>query len=198
MKKLFWVTAVLAVVLCGMVACQLMTNVSPKEASAIVFDRHALVDRVRATFAELSASLEAETGDQFDFDNLRFFSATNLNGADETVVIIPLTADSPSYLVALQSEEEAPINSIVPLPHAGFLSLNPSNCFHSLENGVPYLIRMLGHESADVVNASGVWIRDATDVSWNRGAEEPEWYKYLGNTSFHFPTCAVITMNQGK
>ena len=166
--------------------------------SGSIFDRQGLIDRVKERCAPIEALLE-ETGDTLDYDNLRFFTATGLNGADETVVSVFLTLDSPSVQASLLTEKESPLADLVPLPLAVLLPLDPCTAFHSLENGIPYLYRILSYEQAELVNAKGEFIRYSTSFSWeNRGSDapEPEWHKYLGNYKFHFFTCGTVGTNQ--
>jgi len=151
--------------------------------SGSIFDRQGLIDRVKERCAPIEALLE-ETGDTLDYDNLRFFTSTGLNGADETVVSVFLTL---------------PLADLVPLPLAVLLPLDPCTAFHSLENGIPYLYRILSYKQAELVNAKGEFIRYSTSFSWeNRGSDtpEPEWHKYLGNYKFHFFTCGTVSTNQ--
>ncbi|MFC2078465.1 hypothetical protein ACFLSZ_00630 [Candidatus Bipolaricaulota bacterium] len=163
-----------------------------------IFDRQGLIDRVRERCEPIEALL-ADTGDTLDYDNLRFFTGTNLNGADETVVSILLTKDSPSVQAALLSEEESPLADLVPLPAVVLLPLDPCTSFHSLQNGVPYLYRIVSYEQAELVNAEGEFVRYSTAFSWEeRGTDdpEPEWHKYVGNYVVHFFTCGSISTNQ--
>ena len=167
-------------------------------ASNSIFDRQGLIDQVKVRCAPIEALLE-KTGDTLDYDNLRFFTSTGLNGADETVVSVFLTLDSPSVQASLLTEQESPLADLVPLPLAVLLPLDPCTAFHSLENGIPYLYRSLSYEQAELVNAKGEFIRYSTSFSWeNRGSDkpEPEWHKYLGNYKFHFFTCGTVGTNQ--
>jgi len=166
-----------------------------------VFDRQALIARVKARCASIDALLNETTGDRLDYENLRLSSGTSLNGADETVVSVFLTPDSPSAVAAMKTEQQAPLADLVPLPICVLLPLAPCDCLHSLENGTPYLYRILSYEQAELVNAAGELVRYSTAFSWqNRGAinPEPEWHKYLGNYIFHFQSCVTITTNQGS
>ena len=167
-------------------------------ASNSIFDRQGLIDQVKVRCAPIEALLE-KTGDTLDYDNLRFFTATSLNGADETVVSVFLTVDSPSVQAALLTEQESPLADLVPLPICVLLPLEPCTSFHSLENGVPYLYRILSYEQAELVNAAGEFVRYSTSFSWvarGTATPEPEWHKYLGNYKFHFFTCGTIGTNQ--
>ena len=194
-------TVLLALALTVMVVasgCLFQNPAAPTATSSVdVFDRQALIDRAKERCEPIEALL-AETGDTLDYDNLRFFTGTNLNGADETVVSVFLTADSSSHLAAMKTEEEAPLAALAPLPIAVLLPLDPCTTFSVLENGVPYLYRIVSYERAELVTADGEFVRYSTEMSWDRGTPdpEPEWHKYLGNYSYHAPSCVTITTNQ--
>jgi len=159
----------------------------------MVFNHAELVANVREVFKHMEPLLGE---DRFDYENLRLFSGTALNGADETVVFVPLTRESPTYLKMLQSEEEAPLADMAPMPVCGFLPLDPCDCFSVLQNGIPYLVRALTYHRAEMVDANGNYVRDTTEYEWQRGQQEPEWYKFLGNAACHCPGCSRITVNQ--
>jgi hypothetical protein len=179
--------------------CLLQREISPAStALSSVFDRQGLIERVRERCQPIEVLLDA-TGDTLDYDNLRFFSATNLNGADETLVWIMLTVDSPSIQAALLTEEKSPLADLVPLPFAVLLPLEPCTSFHTLQNGVPYLYRVISYEQAELVNAAGEFVRYSTTFSWEaRGTKdpEPEWHKFLGNHVAHLFTCGTVSTNQ--
>lgn len=173
-------------------------NPQMDSADGSVFDRQGLIDRVKERCEPMDRLLE-ETGDVLDYDNLRFFTGTSLNGADETVVSVFLTPDSPSAKAAMKTEEQAPLADLVPLPICVLLPLAPCTCFNILENGIPYLYRIISYQQAELVNAAGEFIRHSTTFSWeDRGSAnpKPEWHKYLGNYIFHFLSCATISTNQ--
>jgi hypothetical protein len=175
-------------------------NPQMESTAGSVFDRQELINRVKERCAPIDGLLEA-TSDVLDYDNLRLFTGTDLNGADETVVSVFLTPDSPSAQAAMKTEAQAPLADLVPLPICVLLPLAPCNCFHSLENGIPYLYRILSYEQAELVNAAGEFVRHSTSFSWKaRGAAnpDPEWHKYLGNYVFHFLSCVTITTNQNE
>ena len=200
MRRALAVAGMMLAMIVSVIACSSLEWLSPHEPQSAelgALDRAVLVEEVQARFEGMSRFLAETTGDRLDFVNLRFFSATNLNGADETVVIVPLTEDSPSYQLALQSEEAAPLAGIAPLPLGGMLPLDPCTAFHSLENNVAYLFRAISYEDAEIVDEAGERIRMATEFSWNRGGNDPEWYMYRGNTVIHFQTCATIRVNNG-
>jgi hypothetical protein len=176
-------------------------NPQTESTSGTIFDRQGLIDRVKVRCAPIDILLDETTGDKLDYENLRFFTGTNLNGADESVVSVLLTPDSPSAKAAMKTEEQAPLADLAPLPICVLLPLAPCNCFRSLENGVPYLYRILNYEQAELVNAAGEFVRYSTSFSWTeRGAAnpEPEWHKYLGNYILHFLSCGTISSNQGS
>jgi len=196
-----WTVVAAALLLLGMgliTGCLLQDTLSPTSLDPIpVFDRQAFIARVQERCAPIEALL-AETGDTLDYENLKFFSGTNLTGADETVVSVFLTLDSPSTLLAMQSEEEAPLASIAPLPFAVLLPLDPCTAFSVLENGVPYLYRVVSYDEAELVTADGVYARSSTAFSWDRANPNPEkeWHKYIGNYVFHMFWCATVSTNQ--
>ncbi|MCK5586924.1 hypothetical protein KAJ02_12705 [Candidatus Bipolaricaulota bacterium] len=189
----------LILVVLMVVGCLFQQPATPTSAmSSSVFDRQGLIERVQERCEPIEALL-AETGDTLDYENLRFFTATKLNGADETVVSIFLTEDSPSSQAAMLTEEESPLEALAPLPFAVLLPLEPCTSFSILQNGVPYLYRILSYEQAELVDAEGKFVRYATEFSWEeRGTSdpEPEWHKYIGNYIFHFLRCATISTNQ--
>jgi len=170
---------------------------SPQSVQVAGWDHAAFVDYLREAFAP-TEDLLAQTGDELDFERFRFFSGKDINGKDETVVVIPLTSASTSYRLAYRSEGEAPLAEIAPLPFAGFLSLDPSTCFSVLENGVPYIYRIVTYDKAELVDAKGAFVRHSTEFSWtHRGnPNEGEWYTYLGNIKFHFGQCTTTSTNQ--
>lgn len=192
------VIAVLGMLTCVLAGCALAGLLSPQatEIRGAGWDHAAFVEYLRGVFEPMD-SLLAQTGDELDFERFRFFSGKNLNGADETVVIIPLNEDCPSYRLALLDETEVPLADIAPLPYGGFLALDPCDCFSAIENGVPYLLRVVSYEQAEMVDANGKFIRPSTTFSWLRGGNEPEWYKFLGNVTFHFNQCITTGANQG-
>lgn len=199
MRKVVGVV-LLVVIGCTIVAGCLYDRLAQSQSlgNPLGWDHAAFAEYLETVFEPMVPLLE-ETGDTLDFERFRFFSGKDLNGADETVVIIPLTADSPSNQLAFMTEEEAPLADIAPLPAAGFLSLDPSTCFSTIENGVPYLYRILGYDvQAELVNADGSFVRSSTEFSWdNRGApNEPEWLLARGNVFFHFAFCGVVGTNQ--
>jgi len=199
MKRLVGVV-LLAVIGCVIVAGCLYDRFTLSQSldPAVGWDPAAFVEYLEEVFEPMTPLLE-ETGDVLDFERFRFFSGKDLNGADETVVIVPLTEDSPSYQWALLPEEEAPLADIVPLPFVGFLALDPCDCFRTIENGVPYLYRILGYDvPAELVDADGEFVRSSTEFSWeDRGAPaEGEWFLYRGNVIFHVIFCATTGTNQ--
>jgi hypothetical protein len=198
MRRAFGV-CVLGIVVCGLLAgCLLDRLSSPHSLDAVPgWDHAAFVRYLEGVFDPMLPLLE-QTGDALDFERFRLFSGKALNGADETVVVIPLTPDSPSARLALLSEEEAPLAEIVPLPLIGFLALDPSTCFHTIENGVPYLCRILGYDvQAELVDAEGNFVRSSTEFSWeHRGNPiEGEWFTFKGNALIHTGGCVVIRVN---
>ena len=199
MKRVFGVCS-LAVVVCGVLAGCLLDRSSASHSLDVApgWDHAAFVRYLEDVFEPMLPLLE-RTGDTFDFERFRFFSGKALNGEDETVVVIPLTVDSPSTRLAFMSEADAPLAEIAPLPVAGFLALDPCTCFHTIENGAPYLYRVLGYDvQAELVDAQGDFVRSSTEFSWeHRGdATEGEWLTFKGNIIFHFSCCLAIAANQ--
>lgn len=192
---------VLGIVVCGLLAGCLLDRLPSSQSLDAVpgWDHAAFVRYLEDVFEPMLPLLE-QTGDTLDFERFRFFSAKALNGEDETVVIIPLTMDSPSTRLAFLSEEEAPLAEIAPLPSVGFLALDPCTCFHTIENGVPYLYRILGYDvQAELVDAEGNFVRSSTEFSWEHRGDpiEGEWLMLKGNIIFHGTDCEQTTTNQG-
>jgi len=189
--------AFLALIAAVILAGCLYDQWSPQSVQVAGWDHGAFVDYLREAFAPTEGLL-AQTGDELDFERFRFFSGKDINGKDETVVIIPLTVDSPSLQVALLSEADAPLAGVAPLPFAGFLALDPCTCFHTLENGVPYIYRILDYSKAELVNGKGAFVRHSTELSWGKrgNPDEGEWYLFLGNVKFHLGQCTTASTNQ--
>ena len=157
-----------------------------------LFDRAAFVEQIREIFQPLEAYLN--DGDEFNYDELAFFSAV-LNGWEEHLVIIQLTLESPSVVIGQHLGEELSWADVGPLPICGFLMLSPTDCIHTLEAGVPYLVRGLAWDRSEVIDAEGAFARYFT-THWLRGVSEGAWYTYRGNVEFHAYSCAVTTTNQ--
>ena len=194
-KRAFWVVVVGIAVAAALVACDMLQDVQSTASAeeGIGFDRAALLAYIEEAFEPMEALLGE--GDEFDYENFRFFTGTNLNGSDETVVIVPLSVDSTTVQKALLTEEEAPLAEMSPMPVMGLLPLEPCTCFRALENGVPYLCQVLSYERAILVDADGEYVRDTTTFEWNRGAGEPEWYTYRGNVATHQFPCVMVSVN---
>ena len=179
----------------GCLADKLLT---PESHSALSWDHEAFVAYLEDVF-EPMLPLLAQTGDTLDFERFRFFSGKDLNGEDETVVIIPLTIDSPSTKLAFMSKEEAPLEEIAPLPMCGFLALDPCTCFHTIENGVPYLYRIRGYDvQAELVDVEGSFIRSSTEFAWEYRGDpiKGEELTFRGNIYVHMVWCAEACTNQ--
>ena len=199
MKRALGIVALVAIIRIVVAGCLNGWLAGPQSVDvAVGWDHAAFVEYLRDVFKPTEELLE-KTGDALDFERFRFFSGKDLNGEDETVVHIPLTLDSPSHQKALLPEELMPLASIAPLPLCGFLSLDPSTCFHSVKNGVPYVYRIVDYERAELVGAKGEFVRWSTTFSWGQrgNPNEPEWYKYQGNSFAHFISCCKISTNQG-
>ncbi|MFC2099844.1 hypothetical protein ACFLSF_03335 [Candidatus Bipolaricaulota bacterium] len=104
MKKLVGVT-LLVVIGCTIVAGCLYDRFTESQSIGVPagWDHAAFATYLEEVFKPMRPLLE-KTGDALDFERFRFFSGKDLNGKDETVVIIPLTADSPSYQLAFLPE----------------------------------------------------------------------------------------------
>ena len=157
------------------------------------FNREAFVAEIREVFAPLESLLA--DGDAFDYAGALIFSGI-VNGWGEHVITLPLTADSASYALAGKMGRELLWSDVTSVPLGGFYIMDTTDCIHDLVAGVPYVIRGISWEQAEVVDQYGVVARHF-NTKWTRGIDVDAWYAYTGNTVFHFPTCAVITTNQG-
>ena len=194
-KRVLCLVVLVIALAAALVACDMLQSVQSTASAedGIGFDRAAFIAYVAEVLGPMEALLGE--GDEFDYENFRFFTGTNLNGSDETVVIVPLTHDSVTVQKALLTEEEAPLAEMSPMPVCGFLPLEPCTCFRALENGVPYLCQVLSYEKAIFVDVNGEYVRDTTTFEWNRGAGEPEWYTYRGNVATHQFPCILFSAN---
>ena len=181
MKKLLVALAVLAVVGVSCVG----------QLSA--FNRAAFVAEIREIFAPLEPLL-AE-GDKFDYEGALIFSGI-VNGWGEHVITLPLTEDSPSYKLSKRMGTDVLWSDVLNIPLGGFYIMDTTDCIHDLVPGVPYVIRGVSWEQAEVLDASGQIARHFM-TKWTRGIEVDAWYAYTGNTVFHFPVCVLISTNQG-
>lgn len=73
--------------------------------------------------------------------------------------------------------------------------MDTTKCIHDLVPGVPYVIRSVSWEQAEVVDAAGQVAR-YFETEWVRGTEVDAWYAYSGNTFFHFGQCVMVGTNQ--
>jgi len=156
------------------------------------FNRAAFVAEIREVFAPIELLL-AE-GDKFDYEGALIFSGI-VNGWGEHVITLPLTEDSPSYQLAKLIGRELPWSNETNLPLGGFYIMDTTKCIHDLVPGVPYVIRSVSWEQAEVVDAAGQVAR-YFETEWIRGAEVDAWYAYSGNTFFHFGQCVIVGTNQ--
>jgi hypothetical protein len=180
------IARVLAVVL-------LFAVIAPAADAAFdVFDRADFIRQVRATFQPLEGQLAA--GDQFDYEHAAFFSGF-LNGRDEHLVVLLLTADSPSVERATQLGTTLRWLDVGSLPLFAVMVLPPTDCVRDVDYNVPYLVRGLSWETGDVIDASGTFVRDV-QTSWARGTDEPMYLRFSGNLKIHLQTCVTISMNQ--
>ena len=157
------------------------------------FNRAAFLAEIREVFAPLEPLL-AE-GDKFDYEGVIIFSGI-VNDWGEHVITLPLTEDSPSYQLGKLMGNELLWSDVTNVPLGGFYLMDNTDCIHDLVPGVPYVIRGVSWEQAEVVDAVGQVAR-YFETKWTRGIEVDEWYAYTGNTVFHFALCVVISTNQG-
>ena len=176
-----------------------------ENASLHGWDRVAFVNSLRERVAVLEPLLCE--GDAFDYERFRFFSAQDLNGGNETAVIVPLTKDSPSERARFDLVGTVPWTQIAPLPFVAFLPLDNTNCFGQVVNGVPYLQRCIDWNRVEFVNEHGDHVRDATSCYWERGSNKPEKLWFTGGApespagephglGYHAPTCCTVTTNE--
>ena len=176
-----------------------------ENASLQGWDRPAFVDSLRACVAVLEPLLRE--GDAFDYERFRFFSAQDLNGGNETLVIVPLTKESPSERARFDLVGTVPWAQIAPLPLAAFLPLDNTNCFGQVVNGVPYLLRCIDWDRVKFVDQHGAHIRNATTCYWERGSNKPEKLWFTGGApedtgserhgaGYHATGCCTVTTNQ--
>ena len=160
--------------------------------SSPMFDRAAFLDRVRQTFAPLEALLPE--GDAFDYDEAMIFSGV-VNGSQEHVVSVCLTRSSPSFQKAMTLGDSDSWADVGKLPMFGFYMMPPTDCIHTLEPDVPYLVRGFEWANAEVVDKDGNVAREFT-TWWHRGKPKPAYFKFSGNYEIHIETCGTASSNQ--
>lgn len=180
MRKLAALTVLILVMTVGIGA---VAQESP------LFDRAAFIDKVREAFAGVEALLG--TGDAFDYEEAAIFSGV-VNGAQEHVVILPLTQASVSFHA---QKTVASWDNINTLPLFGFYIMSPTDCIHSLQLNTAYLVRAVFWDRAEVVNADGEVER--MFVTWvRRGEPSSAYFTFRGNVEIHLETCWTASSNQ--
>ena len=157
-----------------------------------LFDRAAFIAKVRQAFGPLEGLLSG--GDRFDYDEAMIFSGV-INGSQEHVVSVPLTQDSPSVDVAMHLGEQNSWAQAGKLPLFAFYMMPPTDCIHTLEPDVPYLVRGVAWEKAEVIDVEEKMARYFT-TWWHRGDPKPAYYKFSGNYEIHLQTCGTASSNQ--
>ena len=161
-------------------------------AAAEMFDRDAFLARVRAAFRPLEALLPE--GDEFDYEHAALFSGF-LNGTDEHVVIVLLKEDSVSVERAEELGYTLQWEDVGRLPLFAVMVLPPTDCIRDVEYNVPYLVRGVDWDTAEVVDARGRVAR-TVETWWARGADEGVYFRFSGNMKIHLQTCTTVSMNQ--
>ncbi len=157
-----------------------------------MFDRDAFLAKVRAAFKPLEALLPE--GDELDYEHAALFSGF-LNGTDEHVVIVLLTEDSASVKRAEELGYTLEWKDVGKLPLLAIMILPPTDCIRDVEFNVPYLVRGLDWDVAELVDPRGKVAR-TVETWWARGADEGVYYKFSGNVKIHIQTCTTVGMNQ--
>lgn len=73
--------------------------------------------------------------------------------------------------------------------------LPPTDCIRDVEFNVPYLVRGLDWDVAELVDPRGKVAR-TVETWWARGADEGVYYKFSGNVKVHIQTCTTVGVNQ--
>ncbi len=157
-----------------------------------LFDRAAFIGKVRQAFEPLEALLPG--GDAFDYEETALFSGV-VNGAQEHVVVVPLTQASVSVDTAKHLGEKTSWESVGALPLFGFYMLPPTDCIHTIKSDTPYLARGIEWSRAELVDAGGGTPR-LFMTWWRRGDATPAYFKYSGNLEIHLETCTTASSNQ--
>jgi len=160
--------------------------------SESLFERTVFLEKVQQAFKPLEALLPE--GDAFNYDEAVLFSGV-VNGSQEHVVVVPLTKTSPSFLTAKRLGEDVSWNDVSALSLFGFYMMPPTDCIHTLQPDVPYLVRGIAWDRAEVVDAEGKLSRYFV-TWWHRGEPKPAWYKFSGNVILHIETCGTASSNQ--
>jgi hypothetical protein len=158
----------------------------------VLFDRAAFIEKVRQVFRPLEGLLGE--GNAFNYDEAMIFSGV-INGSQEHVVSVPLTEASVSLNTAKHLGEQNSWAQAGKLPLFAFYMMPPTDCIHTLEPDVPYLVRGVAWEKAEVVDAAGKMARHFT-TWWHRGKPKPAYYRFSGNYEIHLQTCTTASSNQ--
>ncbi len=157
-----------------------------------LFDRPAFIAEVRPWFQPLEALLPE--GDAFHYQEAMIFSGV-INGAQEHLISVPLTRDSVSFHAARHLGEQAAWPQVGKLPLFAFTMMPPTDCIHTLQPDVPYLVRGISWDQAEVVDADEQLARHFT-TWWHRGKPKPAYYRFSGNYEIHLETCTTASSNQ--
>ncbi len=157
-----------------------------------MFDRDAFLAKVRAAFKPLEALLP--DGDELDYEHAALFSGF-VNGTDEDVVIVLLTEDSASVKRAEELGYTLEWKNIGTLPLFAIMILPPTDCIRDVEFNVPYLVRGLDWDVAELVDPRGNVAR-TVETWWTRGADEGVYFKFSGNVKVHLQSCTTVGVNQ--
>lgn len=173
--------------------CMFAVFAAGEDGSAILFDRDTFVSSVKEIFAPLELLLPE--GDAFDYERTLFFSGV-LNGVHEHIITLPLTTTSRSMLDATRLGQDLTWDEVDYLVLCGIYVLPPNDCIKGLDAGVPYLVRAVKWDKAEVVDCHGNVVRFFT-LRWTKGAQDPEWIKYAGdNELYHAWPCIIISTDQ--
>jgi len=157
-----------------------------------LFDRAAFIDKVRTAFADIENLLE--TGDAFDYEEVALFSGV-INGAQEHLVILPLTQASVSFHTQMTLGDDKSWQDIDTLPLYGLYIMSPTDCIHTLKPETAYLVRAASWDRAQAVNAAGEVERML--VTWvRRGEPASAYFTFRGNYEIHLQTCWTSSSNQ--
>ena len=157
-----------------------------------LFDRAEFIAKVRQAFEPIEYLLNE--ADAFDYEEAAIFSGV-VNGSEEHVVFVPLTQASVSFDIARHLGEDTSWADIESLPLFGFYMLPPTDCIHTVEPDVPYLVRGISWDRSEVVDGSGVIARLFV-TWWRRGEPAPAYCKFSGNWEIHIQTCTTASSNQ--
>jgi len=173
----------------------------------IGYSREKVAGRLREIFAPLEARLNK--GDEFDYANFALFDGT-LNGDREGIIRVPLTEGSPSRVLDWRLGKDVLLKDVSPLPWAGYLILEPNECFSHLRPGEPTLAFLVDAEEAgrdrtedwaviQWVNVYGEVVKESPECSKQLGVygkDAMEYCTHRGNQKWHAITCTSTGTNQ--